>query len=297
MGRRALYENAAELINLTKKYEGFLLDNVSLSVRQGSVTALTGDEGSGKSVFVNTMLGLYEKDFGSISFFDLEIENNEKSIKERIAVIFGDIPFYGGFDACDIRRIYEGLYSQWNDDEYEHQLQLFGIPKETKAGELSAEQRLKLQTACALSYDAELIVIDADPETDHTVFSEIIDACSIYARETGGSVLFTSRNPAAAGKYADTVYFINNGKILLAGKVKDLLADHGIIGCTEEFYREMDKSGVVSARLDGDNADVMISDRRDAYKYEVIHNGAILRPASLEEIRLFYMKKELKEWT
>jgi len=57
-----------EMKNISKEFPGVkALDNVSLTVRRGTVHALMGENGAGKSTLMKCLFGMYVKDGGSIS--------------------------------------------------------------------------------------------------------------------------------------------------------------------------------------------------------------------------------------
>ena len=51
-------ENVVEIKNLCKKYRGFALDNVSLTLQSGCITGLIGENGAGKSTTIKLILGI-----------------------------------------------------------------------------------------------------------------------------------------------------------------------------------------------------------------------------------------------
>ncbi len=59
---------ALDITGLTKRYRDFTLDSVSFSVPCGAVVGLIGENGSGKSTTLKTVLGLIKKDAGTIFF-------------------------------------------------------------------------------------------------------------------------------------------------------------------------------------------------------------------------------------
>lgn len=61
---------ALKVENLTKKYDGFLLDKVSFYVPKGNIVGLIGENGAGKSTTINTMLEIVQKDSGDIYILD-----------------------------------------------------------------------------------------------------------------------------------------------------------------------------------------------------------------------------------
>lgn len=50
------YENAIEIKNLTKKYDGFTLDNISYDVPKGSIMGFIGRKGAGKTTTINSLV-------------------------------------------------------------------------------------------------------------------------------------------------------------------------------------------------------------------------------------------------
>ena len=60
------YENAVEIKGLTKRYDGFTLDNVSFDVPKGSIMGFIGQNGAGKTTTINALLNIVKKDEGEI---------------------------------------------------------------------------------------------------------------------------------------------------------------------------------------------------------------------------------------
>ena len=98
----------------------------------------------------------------------------------------------------------------------------------------------------------------------------------------------------ATEKVADSVTFIHKGKLLLTGYKDDVLENHGVIKCKKSDYKDIDPADIISARLNDFGAEVMIKDKilcRDKYA------GLALDNTTLEEIMLYYVNAEKKEWT
>ncbi len=72
-----------EMKNICKSFPGVkALDNVSLTVRPGTVHALMGENGAGKSTLMKCLFGIYSKDSGTITLDGKEV--NFKSSKEAL---------------------------------------------------------------------------------------------------------------------------------------------------------------------------------------------------------------------
>ena len=80
--------NAIEVKGLTKKYDGFTLDNISFNVPGGSIMGFIGQNGAGKTTTINTILNIVKPDSGTVNVFGLDHIKNEKEIKKNIAAVF-----------------------------------------------------------------------------------------------------------------------------------------------------------------------------------------------------------------
>ena len=79
------YENAIEIKDLTKRYDGFTLDKVSFNVPKGSIMGFIGQNGAGKTTTINAILNIVKKDEGEIKLLGLDHEKDEYEVKKRIA--------------------------------------------------------------------------------------------------------------------------------------------------------------------------------------------------------------------
>lgn len=288
------YENAIELKDVTKRYEGFTLDKVSFNVPKGSIMGFIGQNGAGKTTTIRSLLNITSIDEGEIKLLGLDHIKDEFDIKNRLAVVFDEIPFHDVFNAADMARIFEGLYPQWDNSVYSQYLERFSLPSKKKIGEYSKGMKMKLQIACSLSHNAELLVMDeATTGLDPVVRDEILHIFMEYLQNGERSILMSSHITADLEKIADSVTFIDKGKILLSGYKDEVLETHGILKCSKEEAQNMDKSDIVSVRLNEFGAEVMVSDRENAsYKY----SGSILDSASLDDIMLYYVHKGEMGW-
>ena len=76
-----------KLKDVKKKYEKFDL-NVSLSIQEGMITGLIGQNGSGKSTTFKALLNLIELDSGEIEIFNEPLNSLSIKDKEKIGVVF-----------------------------------------------------------------------------------------------------------------------------------------------------------------------------------------------------------------
>lgn len=289
------YENAIEIKGVTKRYDGFTLDHISFEVPKGSIMGYIGQNGAGKTTTIRSLLNIIPIDNGEIRLLGLDHIKDETEIKQRIAVVFDELPFHDIFNANDMAKIFEGLYAQWNHGIYKEYLDRFQLPSRKKIGQFSKGMKMKLQIACALSHHAELLVMD-EPTTglDPVVRDEILHIFMEYLETGERSILMSSHITSDLEKIADSVTYIDKGKILISGYKDEILEKHGVLKCSKEELKAVDPQDIVSTRINDFGAEAMVYDKEAmSDKY----SGLLIDPTSLEEIMLYYVNQEKREWS
>lgn len=288
------YQNAIEIKELTKHYDGFTLDNLSFNVPKGTIMGFIGQNGAGKTTTIKALLNIINPDKGIIKIFGEDIYEKETEIKERISAVFDEIPFHDELNAENLNVILKNIYRNWDSVTFENYLDRFSLPRKKKISQLSKGMKMKLQIAAALSHGAELLIMDeATTGLDPIVRNEILDIFFEYIQDENHSILMSSHITGDLEKIADTVTFIDKGKLLISGFKDDILESHGIIKCTKNDYKNIDVSDIISARLTDFGAEIMVSDKT-ACKQK--YSGLVIDNTTLEEIMLFYVNFSKKEW-
>lgn len=288
------YENAIEISGLTKRYDGFTLDDLSFNTAKGSIMGFIGQNGAGKTTTIKAILNIIKTDAGSVKLLGMDSVAEEIPIKERIAAVFDEIPFHDEFTAKNLDVILGDIYKNWNTQTFEQYLDRFALPRKKKIGKLSKGMKMKLQIACALSHGAELLIMDeATTGLDPVVRNEILDIFMEYIQDENHSIFMSSHITSDLEKVADSVTFIDKGKLLLTGYKDDILENHGVIKCGKDDYREIAAEDIVSARLTDFGAEVMISDKAACKRK---YSGLVMDNTTLEEIMVFYVNQAKKEW-
>lgn len=294
MRKMSEYRNAIEIKGLTKKYDGFTLDNVSFTVPKGSIMGFIGQNGAGKTTTINSILNIINKDSGKIKILGLDSVENELEIKEQLAVVFDELPFHDSLNAKQMGIILKDIYKQWNDETYYSYLERFQLPLKKKIGKFSKGMKMKLQIACALSHNAKLLIMDeATTGLDPVVRNEILDIFLEYLQDENNSIFMSSHITSDIEKIADSVTFIHKGTILISGYKDEILEKHGMIKCSKADYKLIDAEDIVSARVSDFGAEVMVCNRelcRRKYPELVLDN------VTLDEIMVYYVHRDKKEW-
>ena len=288
------YENDIEIKGLTKRYDGFTLDNVSFDVPKGSIMGFIGQNGAGKTTTINALLNIVKKDEGEIKLLGLDSVKDEFEVKSQIAAVFDELPFDDRLNANDINKILREVFEQWSSETFFGYLDRFALPRKKKFGKFSKGMKMKLQIASALSHNAKLLIMDeATTGLDPVVRNEILDIFLEYLQNEEHTILMSSHITSDLDKVADSVTFIDKGKLLISGYKDDILDSHGVLKCTKSDYKEIDPEDIISARLSDFGAEVMVADRAECSRK---YSGAVIDPTTLEEIMIYYVNRSKKEW-
>ena len=191
--------------------------------------------------------------------------------------------------------MFSGLYKNWDEKAFFGLCEKFGLPVKKKLAKFSKGMKMKMQIAAALSHGAKLLIMDeATTGLDPVVRNEVLDIFREYMSDGERSILMSSHITSDLEKIADCVTFIDKGKIYLSGYKDDILDSHCLIKCAKSQYSDIDKSDMISARISDFGAELMISDRSLA---ESRYPGLTAEKTTLEEIMLFYVNREKKEWS
>ncbi len=288
------YENAIEIKNLTKRYDGFTLDNISFSVPKGSIMGFIGQNGAGKSTTINTILNIIKADGGEIRVFGKDTRSADVQIKQDIAAVFDELPFHEQLNAKALDKILRRVFKRWNSEVFFGYLERFQLPVKKKFGQFSKGMKMKLQIAAALSHDAKLLIMDeATTGLDPVVRNEILDIFLEFLQNEDHSILMSSHITSDLEKIADSVTFIDKGRLLLTGYKDDILESHGVIKCSKEDYENIGEGDIISARISDFGVEAMVSDKKAVSRK---YSGLVIDPTTLEEIMLFYVNRDKKEW-
>lgn len=283
-------ENSLQVENLTKKYGGFTLDNVSFCVPKGTIMGLIGENGAGKSTTINAVLDLIKTDNGRITFWGQELSSNPRQLKEEIGVVFDEINFYDTLTPEKIGNILHAAYSRWDSPVYKDYLEQFELPERKEIKTFSKGMKAKLSIAAALSHHPRLLILDeATSGLDPIVRDDILDVFLDFVQDEEHSIMMSSHITTDLEKIADYITFIHRGKVLFSKAKDELRYQYGIIRCGKEIFEAIDKTEILAYRKDDYQWNVLVADKDSAARK---YRNAIVDPANIDDILLLYVKGE-----
>ena len=285
-------ENILEVKVLTKDYGDFVLDKLTFTVPKGVIMGLIGENGAGKSTTINCILNEISKTDGNIEIFGKDYLSEEIEIKDKIGVVFDENHFPDIFTPNEIGTYMSGIYSKWERNTYVNYLSKFELPADKRVKDFSKGMKVKLAFAVALSHKAELLILDeATSGLDPIIRDDILDILIDFVQDENHSVLVSSHIISDLEKVADYITFIHKGKLVFTHSKDELVDNYGVMSCGAMVFDNLDKSEIIAYRKEDYQYKVLVKDRHIAEKK---YPKAIVVPAAIEEIMLFYVKGEMK---
>ncbi len=236
--------NVLEIRNISYSYskntpfEIKALDNVNLSVKKDSLTAVIGHTGSGKSTLIKMFNALLVPDSGSV-FLNGEDINKDKSTQHNVRFKVGlcfQYPEYQLFEETVYKDIAFGpknmeLSESEIDSRIRNIASFVGIsPEMLKKSpfDLSGGEKRRVAIAGVMAMQPEVLVLDEpaaglDPRGKTTILNLIKD----YRIKTGATVIIVSHSMEDAADIADDIVVMNKGGVALQGDADEVFSHAG----------------------------------------------------------------------
>lgn len=281
-------KNIFEIINATKKYDNFILDNINFSCQEGCIMGLIGPNGAGKTTLINSILDIVKLDSGNIKVFGKNNTQLTKKDKENLSVVYDENSLPDHLNSKEVGRIFKELYSTWNHKDYLQYLERLRIPQQIPIKDMSKGNKVKINLAVALAHNPKLLILDEiTGALDPIMRDEILKLFLEFIQDETKSILFSSHITSDLEKIADYITFINNGHMIFCKTKDDLLCTYKLGICKESKFDKLDKHGIVAYYKDV-NRIVFLLDSN--IEKQCNPKEIILEEPTIEEIMLILAK-------
>ena len=278
--------NALELKDVSKQYDGFLLDHIDLALPYGCIMGLIGENGAGKSTAIKLILDVIRRDSGEIVILGQDNRNAPKSLKEDIGVVLDESCVPDNLNLGDIGRIMKNIYRKWDEDVFRTYAERFSLTGKKLIKDYSHGMRMKLGIAIALSHDPQLLIMDeATSGLDPIAREEILDVFLEFIQNENRSVLICSHITSDLEKICDYITCIHRGKIIFSEEKDALVEKYGILKCSAEDFEKIDKSAVEGCRRSEFGVQALV--RKCA-----VPDTYVIDRANIEDIMLYHTKEK-----
>ena len=262
---------AARLTGLAKRFPGFELGPLDLTLEPGTVLALVGPNGAGKSTTLNCMAGLMVPDAGAVEVFGAPVGPKHTEYRKNIGYVGEESGFFLRWSARHNLDYLARLHPKWSTDRAQRLADRIALPLDKPVSGLSRGNKTKLAIVAALAHSPRLLLLD-EPTSglDPVVRSEVLDVLWEITEDGDHAVLYSTHVLSDISRLADELVFLRDGQVILRTG-RDELSDR---------WRRL------SFRLAGDELELdgIVEHRHVRSEHQVITRNAEATLAQLESL-------------
>jgi ABC-2 type transport system ATP-binding protein len=207
---------------LTKHYRRLTaLDHVSLDVQEGSLYALVGQNGAGKTTAIKILMNLISASQGSAAVLGEDCRQIRGKSYAQIGYVSENQEIPEWMKVGALLEYLREFYPTWDRALEQSLVKQFDLPLDRKIKALSRGMKMKLALASALAFHPRLIVLD-EPfgGLDPLVRDQLIEG--LLERAAESTVFISSHDLAEIESFASHVGYLESGKLLFSEEMSSL---------------------------------------------------------------------------
>jgi len=230
--------------DLIKKFNGFTaVDKISFDVNKGEIFAFLGPNGAGKTTTIKMLTTLLSPTSGQISLNGYDVLTQPDKVRRSFGIVFQDQSLDEELTALENMDFHGVLYSVPKEIRKERIEELLNIVelwdrRREYVKKFSGGMKRRLEIARGLLHHPKVLFLDEptlglDPQTRKHIWSYIVN----LNKKEGITIFFTTHYIEEAGKIAERIAVINQGKIIIQGTPKELMKETGTTLLEDAFIK------------------------------------------------------------
>lgn len=228
--------------NYSKAYnkDHFAVSGLSLNVDSGDLFAFIGHNGAGKSTTIKSIVGILPFDDGDILIDGISIKKEPIACKKMIAYIPDNPDIYDSLTGIQYLNFIADIFKVDKTtrkaiiDKYASEFELTN-DLNNLISSYSHGMKQKLVIISAFVHSPKLLILDEpfvglDPKATYLVKKAMVEFC-----ENGGAIFFSTHVLEVAEKLCNKLAIIKNGKLLITGKMEEVIKDSTL----EDVFMEL----------------------------------------------------------
>ncbi|MBQ4485623.1 MAG: ABC transporter ATP-binding protein [Oscillospiraceae bacterium] len=214
--------------DLTKKYNNkTVVDGLSLEIGRGEIFGLLGPNGAGKSTTMNMICSIVRPTAGKVELFGKELTSNKKDVIKRIGYIPQELAIHGDLKAWENAELFISLYGIKGEklkQAVNSSLEYVGLldRRNDFAKTFSGGMKRRLNIACAIGHDPELLIFDEptvgiDPQSRNFILEKIKES-----NKKGATVIYTSHYMEEIEAICTRIAIMDSGRVIASGTSSEL---------------------------------------------------------------------------
>jgi ABC-2 type transport system ATP-binding protein len=221
---------AIQTRDLAKRYRRVsALSDCTITVPEGTITALIGPNGAGKTTLLRLLAGLAGPTAGEVTVLG-DTPRQDPGFLARIGFLAQEIPLYRRYTAEDHIGIGAHLNRDWDGASARDRLRTLNIPLDRAVGKLSGGQRAQVALALTLAKKPSLLLLDEPVAAlDPLARRNFLATLAAAVADGGLTVLMSSHLVADMERVADHLILLAASRVQLCGDIDTLLDEHHVL--------------------------------------------------------------------
>lgn len=214
---------AIEMASVTKRFgDRLVLDRMEMSVEPGSIFALLGDNGTGKSTTMKILTGQVRADTGTARLLGRDVWSDAIALRHQVGYVPEKPKFYDWMTVAELGRFISGFHQPGFLQRYYDASKRLGLETSRKLSDLSKGGYARAGLALALAIDPQILLLD-EPTSglDLSTRREFLAGMVDLAAE-GRTILITSHQIAELERIASHVGLMVGGKLVMCQTLDEL---------------------------------------------------------------------------
>ena len=278
-----------KIVNSKEEKKTFTLSDFHFSMEPGYIMGIVGKNGAGKTTLINTILGLYKPESGSIAVAGFDRVTEAVEAKKQMAFVTDVCLFPLDLSPKAIGKTFGPLYSGFDYKKYENYCKRFELPMKKSLRYQSKGMRIKMQLAFCLSYDARLYVFDEPSAGLDPIFrKELLDLFFEIVEDGTKSIILSTHLTEDLDRIADYILYVEDGKQNFFMEKEELVSKFKLIKGSRGQVNYYNK--YVVGRKDEDIfSEALVLMPEENFEFRVPVEVSL---PTIEDIMVYYMSKK-----
>ncbi len=201
------------------------VNQLDLKVPRGSIFAMMGRNGSGKTTTIRMLMGMMSPTRGQATVLGCDCTKLTPEIRSRIGYLTESHFVYSWMKVRECAEFQAGTFAKWNKQLFDAVIDHFGLKPEDKVSGLSRGQRAGLCLALTLATEPELLVLD-DPALglDPVARRALVEAMLLVTSDSDRTILFSSHLLDDVERVADHIAILDQSVLRVHCSVDEFRA-------------------------------------------------------------------------
>ncbi len=238
-------DTAIEIRNLIKIYKNAsqpAVNDISLNIEKGSIFGLLGPNGAGKTTTISMLCGLVTPSSGNVQIEKLDIKNNLQEIKKIVGVVPQEIALYPTLTAYENLEYIGNMYGLKGENLKQiisKNLNTFGLDTVSKKriDTFSGGMKRRINLIAGIMHNPKILFLD-EPTVGVDVQSRNVITEHLHLlNKNGMTIIYTSHLMEEAENLCSDIAIIDDGKIIIEGKPKELIKQQDASNLEQLFLK------------------------------------------------------------